>query len=139
VARVCDALRFARALKLIDLNTGEDRWLKLDVSATTARAAARATATSIRRRRSCRTRRDHHDLRRQDLARRGAVRRRDGDSFTAKVDQQLGPLVRFDYPIDDSKLTSVADSRRRPSPDGTRIVFTALDKLWIADLPQGRA
>ena len=26
----------------------------------------------------------------------------------------------------------------RPSPDGKRVVFTALDRLWIADLPQGR-
>jgi hypothetical protein len=25
--------------------------------------------------------------------------------FTAKVEQQLGPLVKFDYPIDDNKLT----------------------------------
>jgi dipeptidyl aminopeptidase/acylaminoacyl peptidase len=46
--------------------------------------------------------------------------------------------VRFDYPIDDSKLTLSQIRGARPSPDGTRLVFTALDKLWIADLPQGR-
>ncbi len=46
--------------------------------------------------------------------------------------------MRFDYPIDDNKLTLSQIRGARPSPDGTRIVFTALDKLWIADLPQGR-
>ena len=58
--------------------------------------------------------------------------------FTAKVDQQLGPLVKFDYPIDDEKLRVSQIRGARPSPDGKRIVFTALDRLWIADLPQGR-
>ena len=59
--------------------------------------------------------------------------------FTAKVDQQLGPLVKFDYPIDDEKLKVSQIRGARPSPDGKRIVFTALDRLWIADLPQGAA
>ena len=58
--------------------------------------------------------------------------------FTAKVDQQLGPLVKFDYPIDDEKLKVSQIRGARPSPDGKRVVFTALDRLWIADLPQGR-
>ena len=58
--------------------------------------------------------------------------------FTAKVDQQLGPLVKFDYPIDDEKLRVSQIRGARPSPDGKRVVFTALDRLWIADLPQGR-
>ncbi len=58
--------------------------------------------------------------------------------FTAKVDQQLGPLVKFDYPINDEKLRVSQIRGARPSPDGKRIVFTALDRLWIADLPQGR-
>jgi hypothetical protein len=58
--------------------------------------------------------------------------------FSAKVEQQLGPLVKFDYPIDDEKLMVSQIRGARPSPDGTRIVFTALDRLYIADLPQGR-
>nr|MDQ3420541.1 amidohydrolase family protein [Acidobacteriota bacterium] len=58
--------------------------------------------------------------------------------FTAKVDQKLGPLVKFDYPIDDEKLEVSQIRGARPSPDGKRIVFTALDRLWISDLPQGR-
>jgi Tol biopolymer transport system component len=58
--------------------------------------------------------------------------------FSAKVEQPLGPLVRFDYPIDDNTLTVSQIRGARPSPDGRRLVFTALDRLWIADLPQGR-
>jgi Tol biopolymer transport system component len=55
--------------------------------------------------------------------------------FTARVEQQLGPLVKFDYPINDSTLRVSQIRGARPSPDGGRIVFTALDRLWVADLP----
>jgi imidazolonepropionase-like amidohydrolase len=58
--------------------------------------------------------------------------------FTAKVDQQLGPLVKFDYPIDDAKLRVSQIRGARPSPDGKRLAFTALDRLFVADLPQGK-
>jgi len=55
--------------------------------------------------------------------------------FTARVEQELGPLVKFDYPIDDSTLTVSQIRGARPSPDGSRLAFTALDHLWVADLP----
>lgn len=55
--------------------------------------------------------------------------------FTARVEQQLGPLAMFDYPIDDESLTVSQIRGARPSPDGGRIAFTALDRLWVADLP----
>jgi len=55
--------------------------------------------------------------------------------FTARVEQELGPLVKFDYPINDSTLTVSQIRGARPSPDGSRLVFAALDRLWIADLP----
>ncbi|MDX1493101.1 MAG: hypothetical protein R3253_03435, partial [Longimicrobiales bacterium] len=56
--------------------------------------------------------------------------------FTARVQQQLGPLVLFDYPIDDDSLTVSQIRGARPSPDGSRLAFTALDRLWVADLPE---
>lgn len=56
--------------------------------------------------------------------------------FTARVEQELGPLVLFDYPIDDERLTASQIRGARPSPDGERIVFTALDRLYVADLPE---
>ncbi len=55
--------------------------------------------------------------------------------FTARVQQDLGPLVLFDYPIDDEQLTVSQIRGARPSPDGERLAFTALDRLYVANLP----
>ena len=57
--------------------------------------------------------------------------------FTAQVDQKLGELVRFEYPVNDSVLTVRQVRGARPSPDGRRVAFSALDHLWIMDLPNG--
>ena len=57
--------------------------------------------------------------------------------FTAAVDQQLGPVVHFEIPLDDSIVTVQQIRHARPSPDGRQLVFSALDRLWIMDLPTG--
>jgi Tol biopolymer transport system component len=57
--------------------------------------------------------------------------------FTADVEQRMGPLVRSTYEINDSTLTVNQIRNARPSPDGRRLAFTALDKLWVMDLPRG--
>ena len=57
--------------------------------------------------------------------------------FTAQVTQSLGPVVKFQYEINDTSLTVAQIRGARPSPDGKRLVFTALDKLWVMDLPGG--
>ncbi len=57
--------------------------------------------------------------------------------FTAEVDQMLGDLVRFEYPVNDTTLTVRQIRGARPSPNGKRLVFSALDRLWIMDLPSG--
>ncbi len=127
------------ALKLLDLQSGQERWLVMDVqrdesqgggtrdrdvypgSAFTADSSALITSFG------------------------GKIWRVAVPSgevspipFTAKVEQQLGPLARFDYPINDTDLTVSQIRGARPSSDGTRLVFAALDRLWIADLPEGR-
>ncbi|HXV85910.1 MAG TPA: amidohydrolase family protein [Gemmatimonadales bacterium] len=58
--------------------------------------------------------------------------------FQAEVDLDLGPAVDFDYPIQDS-ATFVARQIRdaTPSPDGTRLAFTALDRLYVMEYPGG--
>ncbi|HVE77707.1 MAG TPA: amidohydrolase family protein, partial [Gemmatimonadaceae bacterium] len=58
--------------------------------------------------------------------------------FSAKVEQGLGPKVAFEYRVNDSTLTVQQIRGARPSPDGRRLVFTALDRLWVMDLPGGR-
>ena len=57
--------------------------------------------------------------------------------FTAEVDQLIGDLVKFEYPINDTLLTVRQIRGPRPSPDGKRLVFSALDRLWMMDLPNG--
>lgn len=58
--------------------------------------------------------------------------------FTTKVSQRLGPLVKFDYTINDSTVTVQQIRDAAPSPDGKRLAFTALDRLWVMDLPNGK-
>jgi Tol biopolymer transport system component/imidazolonepropionase-like amidohydrolase len=57
--------------------------------------------------------------------------------FTAEVDQMIGELSRFEYPVNDTTLTVRQMRGARPSPNGKRLVFTALDRLWVMDLPSG--
>jgi imidazolonepropionase-like amidohydrolase/Tol biopolymer transport system component len=128
-----------QALKLIDLSSGEDRWLRMDVQRDDSQGGGARD-------------RDVYPNSAFTPDSKSLITSYDGKiwrvsvptgeaveiPFTAKVDQQLGPLVKFDYPIDDEKLRVSQIRGARPSPDGRRIVFTALDRLWIADLPGGR-
>jgi Tol biopolymer transport system component len=58
--------------------------------------------------------------------------------FSAQVSQRLGPLVKFAYTINDSTVTVQQIRDATPSPDGKRLAFTALDRLWVMDLPAGK-
>ncbi|HET9369032.1 MAG TPA: amidohydrolase family protein [Vicinamibacterales bacterium] len=126
-------------LKLIDLRTGEDRWLKMDVQrddATGGGARDRDVYPSSAFLPDSSAVITSYDGR----IWRVAVPTGDAREipFTADVDQQIGPLVKFEYPIDDEKLTVSQIRGARPSPDGRRVAFTALDRLYVADLPQGK-
>lgn len=128
------------ALKLLDLTTNEDRWLVLGVQ----RDASQGGGTADR---------DIYpasafspDSRYLYTTWGGKIRRVEVPSgastvinFTAEVDQNLGPLAKFEYPINDSVLTVSQIRGARPSPDGRRVVFTAVDRLYLADLPAGAA
>jgi len=58
--------------------------------------------------------------------------------FTAEVDVAIGPEVKFEYPIDDSPTFTVKQIRDPVvSPDGNRVAFTALDRLYVMELPNG--
>ena len=59
-------------------------------------------------------------------------------AFTAKVEAEIAPRVYFQNRVDDSSMVR-ARLIRWPamSPDGKRLVFSSLNKLWITDLPSG--
>jgi hypothetical protein len=58
--------------------------------------------------------------------------------FTAKVDLDLAARLHYDYRVDDSANVK-ARLIRYPamSPDGTKVAFTAFNKLYVSDLPAG--
>jgi Tol biopolymer transport system component len=58
--------------------------------------------------------------------------------FTVNAEVAIGPEVEFKYPIDDGPTFTARQIRDvNPSPDGTRIAFSALDRLYVMDLPDG--
>ena len=125
------------ALRLLDVESGDVRWLVMDVQRDASQGGSE---------------RDVYpgsaftpDSRALITAYGGKIRRVDVPSgtttvipFSAEVEQSLGPLARFDYPINDSTLVVSQIRGARPSPDGRRLAFTALDRLYVVDLPVGR-
>ncbi|PYP17846.1 MAG: amidohydrolase [Gemmatimonadetes bacterium] len=57
--------------------------------------------------------------------------------FTAKVEQQLGPLVHLPVRVDTAQVLVRQIRNASPSPDGKRLAFSALDRLYVMDLPNG--
>ncbi len=58
--------------------------------------------------------------------------------FTAEVKIEAGPKLDFDYPVDDRPEFEVRQIRDAvPSPDGSQLAFTALDRLYVMDWPDG--
>ena len=125
-----------QALKLLDLETGEESWLRMDVQrdesqggGTRDRDVMPGSAFTP----------DSEALITSWGGKIWRVAVPSGEAteipFSADVEMELGPLARFDYPINDSTLVVSQVRGARPSPDGSQVVFSALAKLWIADLP----
>ncbi len=58
--------------------------------------------------------------------------------FTAAVHLDLGPLVKFPFRADTGDILVKQVRDVSLSPDGTSLVFTALDRLYRMDLPNGK-
>ena len=61
-------------------------------------------------------------------------------AFSADLQLELGPRLEFKYPVSDTAFglaTQIRDAI--PSPDGKRLAFTALDRLYVMDYPKGAA
>jgi Tol biopolymer transport system component/imidazolonepropionase-like amidohydrolase len=58
--------------------------------------------------------------------------------FEVDTELEIGPEVRFDYPIsDDKKMIATQIRDPRISPDGKQLTFTVLDHLYLMDYPNG--
>ena len=54
------------------------------------------------------------------------------------VKLEMGPRLKFEYPISDDTdmvVTQIRDGV--PSPDGTKLAFTALNRLYVMSIPNG--
>ena len=59
--------------------------------------------------------------------------------FTARVELPMGPEVDFLYPIEDTPTFTVKQIRdATPSPDGGRLAFSALGRLYVLEGTEGR-
>ena len=60
--------------------------------------------------------------------------------FQADVKVDVGPEVRFAFHVDTTAAVTARQIRSPVvSPDGKRLAFTAFDRLWLKDLPDGRS
>jgi Tol biopolymer transport system component len=60
--------------------------------------------------------------------------------FRVDLKLEMGPRLEFKYPVSDSAYglaTQIRDAV--PSPDGKRLAFTVLDRLYVMDYPKGTA
>jgi Tol biopolymer transport system component len=58
--------------------------------------------------------------------------------FEAEVNLEMGPELKFTYRVDTSASFTAKQVRDiAPSPDGTKLAFSALAKLYVMDLPNG--
>ncbi len=58
--------------------------------------------------------------------------------FEAEVKLDVGPEVKFAYAVDTASMVTASQIRHPvSSPDGSRIAFTAFDRLWVKALPDG--
>jgi imidazolonepropionase-like amidohydrolase/Tol biopolymer transport system component len=129
--------RTGTGLRVRDLETGVDRWLHYPV--TRDDQESRATRDTMP---GYAFTPDGKSL---VLAIGGKIRRLDfatGKSrvipFTAKVAAEIGPRIHFRGRVDDSDTVRARVIRwPSPSPDGTRLAFSAFNHVWISSLSGG--
>jgi len=59
-------------------------------------------------------------------------------AFSVDLELEMGPRLAFKYPVSDSAYglaTQIRDAV--PSPDGKKLAFTVLDRLYVMDYPNG--
>jgi len=125
------------ALRVRDLVTGEDRWLKHpvqrdDLESGASRDLLPGLAFML----------DGKEIvaswggkiHRMNLA----TRESRVIPFTAKVSQEIGPLLNFPARVDDGPVRARLIQGAGQSPDGKRLAFSALTHIYTMDLPGGK-
>ena len=58
--------------------------------------------------------------------------------FTVNLSLEMGPRLEFKYPVKDTSAAMATQIRDAiPSPDGKKLAFTVLDRLYVMDYPTG--
>lgn len=57
--------------------------------------------------------------------------------FSVNVEQPMGPAARFERRLDEGPVRARRISAPSISPDEERVVFSALGRIWVMDLPDG--
>jgi len=123
-------------LRIRNLESGEDRWLKYpiqrdDMESTATRDLLPGYAFLPDGREIVTT--FDGKIQRVNVA--------TGDSrvipFTAKVSQELGPLNRYQRRVEDGPVRSRLILDTTQSPDGRKLVFSAMTHLYTMDVPGG--
>lgn len=59
--------------------------------------------------------------------------------FRVETQLELGPQLDFQFPITDTSHALITQIRQAvPSPDGKKLAFTALNRLYVMDYPNGQ-
>lgn len=124
-------------LRVRDLETGEERWL--------AHPVTRDDQESVASRDTMPGYTFMPDGRSLIVPVDGKIQRIDFETgkrspipFTVKIEAEIGPRVYFQSRIDDSPNVRVHLIRWTTlSPDGSKIAFNALNRIWTMDLPSG--
>jgi Tol biopolymer transport system component/imidazolonepropionase-like amidohydrolase len=61
-----------------------------------------------------------------------------GVPFLAKVEQEIGPRSYFEAKVDEGPVKARLIRWAEQSPDGKHLVFSALSRLYVMDLPDGK-
>ena len=123
-------------LRLLDLKTGADHWLKYPIQHDQAEASAwmdllpRYDFTPDGK--SILLSRGGH-IERVDIASGEAIQ----VPFTADVDIGLGPSLRSSFKEDSGPVRARLIQQPAPSPDGKRVAFSALGRVYVMPLTEG--